>query len=82
LPFSEIENQKNNQKLGYVDAGPNIAPVKVAQTLERNRDRIAQSLTSTYLGLISKSLHDISESQGIQSDSRTPCHSLKSTSEK
>jgi len=66
----------------YMHAGQNIAPVKLTQTLERIRDRDAQTLISTYLGLISKSLEDISESQGLQTNSKRPCPSVKSTSEK
>ena len=62
--------------------GRNIAPIKLTQTLERSRDRATHTLILTYLGLISKTLDDICESQGLQTNSQRPCLSMKLKSEK
>ena len=39
-----------------------LTDIELTQTLEKSRDRAAQTLISAYLGLISKSLDDIFES--------------------
>jgi len=59
-----------------------LAEMYLTKTLERSRDRAAQTLILTYLDLISKSLGDISESKGLETNSRNPCLSVKSTREK
>ena len=65
----------------YVHAGRNRSPVKLTLILEKSSDRVAQTLISTYLDLVFQrvqSLVDISESQGLSTNSRRPRPSVKS----
>ena len=49
-----------------------LAEIELTQTLQRSRDRAAQTLILTYLDLICKSLNHISELQGLEPNSQRP----------